>query len=735
MVENINYISELLKDSPIGMLIVDENSNIVMCNDFLFKLFEIKPVNYIGKRFGNIFNCINVGQEGLLCGTSARCKVCNLRNSIFSVLEEKKKIKTIPVIHEYFIGDKMYERKLSVSAKIIKDNGSLNSLVTIQDVTDIDHIEKSLQENRIKYKQLFENMTQAFALHEIVTDEKGNPIDYIFLDVNKEYERVTELKKEEIIGKKISEMIPANDDYSIKEYGEVALKGTTIRLEKYYSRINKYFDVFAYSPQKGQFVNILTDITERVILEHELRESELKFKSYFDIAPVAIFVIDKFANIMDVNNSAMKVTRYNKNELLNMKIFDIMPNESKGYALELFEKVIKFGKFNFEFEFTNKNGEFFIFNINIIKYGNDRYIGYAKNLTKEVEFKKKLEYEYYHDNMTGLYKRKYIFDHLLEIDNKNNLPLALATADINGLRIINESFGNLVGDKIIMAVANAIKSVSGEFKAFRWSGDDFLIVLPKTNFKVLNNFIKNLKVEIYKQLPEELKKIKISFGSYVKISEDITCEQALSLAEKNLLENKTTSSGSIHNTPIDMILHTLHEKNIREEMHSKRVSKICVAIGKEMKFEKDDLNKLKIIGLIHDIGKIGIDEYILNKPGKLTRNEFEVIKKHPEIGFRILSANKNTTELAFYILSHHERPDGTGYPNGIKGNDISIITRILTIADSYDAMTSQRTYRDTLTKEEAIGEMLKYSGTQFDGKIVDVFINKVLTKAYDFNVK
>jgi len=620
MVEGLNYLSELLDDSPIGFLIVDEDTKIVMCNDFLFKLFETEPVDYIGEQFGNVFNCINVGQEGLLCGTSARCKSCNLRNSILHVLEGKTTIKDLPVTHEYYIGGKLCERKLSVSTKLIKDNGTLNSLITIQDITNIDYIEKSLEENKIKYKQLFDNMTQGFALHEIITDENGVPIDYKFLDVNREYERLTSLKKVDVVGKKITDIISASDNYTIPEYGNVALNGANIRLEKHYSLVDKYFDVFAYSPQKGQFATIISDITDRLVLENE-----------------------------------------------------------------------------------------------------------------NVEFEAKLRHEYYHDTMTGLYKRSYIFDNLPDIDRPDNLPLSLVTADVNGLRSINESLGFEIGDQIIIWVSDAIKSIDGDFIAARLSGDDFLVILPRTDELDLAKFMIRFKAEIQKRLSEEFSDITISFGTYIKKDRNISFEQALNLADDDLVKNKLVSPGSIQNTPINMILHTLHEKNMREEMHSKRVSEICVAIGKGMGLTDEDLNKLRISGLVHDIGKIGVAESILNKPGKLTRKEFDLVKQHSAIGFRILSANRNTSELAFYVLSHHERLDGSGYPNGISGDDIPTFARILSIADAYDAMTEKRTYCNELSKEKAISELYKYSGTQFDADIVDVFIKEVLSKEDDFD--
>lgn len=161
-------------------------------------------------------------------------------------------------------------------------------------------------------------------------------------------------------------------------------------------------------------------------------------------------------------------------------------------------------------------------------------------------------------------------------------------------------------------------------------------------------------------------------------------------------------------------------------MHSNRVSSICMAIAANMNFDNDDVNKIRIAGLVHDIGKIGIDEKILNKPGKLTEDERDQVNKHPEVGWRILSSANEFTELANFILDHHERWDGRGYPNGLAGEDIPLEARIIAVADSFDAMTSERSYRSGLSQEEAIAELMRCSGTQFDPQIVAIFVDKVI---------
>jgi len=187
---------------------------------------------------------------------------------------------------------------------------------------------------------------------------------------------------------------------------------------------------------------------------------------------------------------------------------------------------------------------------------------------------------------------------------------------------------------------------------------------------------------------------------------------------------------SIMSETIDIIMSMLYEKSIREVSHSKRVSELCVAISTIMDFSKDDINQIRIAGLVHDIGKIGIDERILNKPGKLDDNELNEIKRHPEIGYRIISMIDEFSGIANVVLAHQEKWDGSGYPRNLKGEEISLQARIIAVADAYDAMTSERAYGKVFSEEEAINEIQRCSGTQFDPDISRIFIEKVLKNLF-----
>lgn len=187
---------------------------------------------------------------------------------------------------------------------------------------------------------------------------------------------------------------------------------------------------------------------------------------------------------------------------------------------------------------------------------------------------------------------------------------------------------------------------------------------------------------------------------------------------------------SMLTTILDTTLYKHVEKNADRGTHSNRVSQLCKYLGIAMELPENDIYRLEISGLFHDIGKIAIQDYIINKSGPLTMQEWGEIMMHPEVGSWILSASLEMAEIAKYVLHHHERYDGSGYPKGLKAEEIPLLSRIIAVADSYDAMTNQRSYKETLDPEMAIRELVSNKEKQFDPAVVDIFIEKVLRRRF-----
>jgi diguanylate cyclase (GGDEF)-like protein/PAS domain S-box-containing protein len=350
------------------------------------------------------------------------------------------------------------------------------------------------------------------------------------------------------------------------------------------------------------------------------------------------------------------------------------------------------------------------------------------DIAERIKAEKKLKYLSYHDHLTGVFNRRYYECMLVELDSAENLPIVVVMGDINGLKQINDTFGHAEGDLLLTRVAKIIMSCCRRDDVVaRIGGDEFSIILPQTSELQAREIIRQIKEQMSKVTTQD-RTVTMTFGMSFKSLESRKLSDLVVEAENHLFRQKLYETTSVRHDIVNIILNALFEKSNREMKHSDRVGKTCGLIASEMNLNREDTNKIRIAGLVHDIGKIGVSEKTLNKPGKLDEEEWLEIKKHPDAGRRILASIADFADISDYILHHHERWDGRGYPEGLSALEIPLESRIIALADSYDAMIGDRTYRKGMSQEEAIQEIKNQSGKQFDPAIVDIFISKAIPK-------
>jgi PAS domain S-box-containing protein len=257
----------------------------------------------------------------------------------------------------------------------------------VRDITDRVKAEDSLHRSEERYRSLFSRMTEGFALHEIVCDDKGRPCDYRFLEVNPAFERVTGLKRNSLIGRTVKEVIPGIESRWIEAYGRVALTGEPTRFENFSAGLGRYYEVFAYSPAPRQFAVLFADVTQRKNAEDKVRESETKFRSYIEWAPAAVFVANREGRIVDANPAATELLGYDAAALCNMHLLELHAAEDREEGRRKYSSFKRDGGIETEFRFQRKDGSFVWVLLRARTIGEELLLAYCTDITE----RKKLE--------------------------------------------------------------------------------------------------------------------------------------------------------------------------------------------------------------------------------------------------------------------------------------------------------------------------------------------------------
>jgi diguanylate cyclase (GGDEF)-like protein len=355
------------------------------------------------------------------------------------------------------------------------------------------------------------------------------------------------------------------------------------------------------------------------------------------------------------------------------------------------------------------------------------------------------------DPLTGTYNSAFFKQKLNECmseANHSKQSLSLLFCDIDNFKKLNDHEGHLFGDKVLKEIASLIRNnVRNEDIVCRYGGEEFVVIMRNVDESTAHKQAEKIRNLIALHGNKSiLTPITISIG-LAMYPNDATEQTLIHLADKAMytakslgknrvvkvselqLLKKQNYSRNINNqdnflSTIISLTKAVEAKDSYTHSHSEMVSKYASILASSMGLNDEEVNKISIAGLLHDVGKIGIPDYILNKEGRLTKEEYETMKTHPELGYNILAIVDDLEGILPYVLYHHERPDGSGYPTGIKGDEIPLGAKIIAVVDAFHSMTSARPYRKSpLTIPLAIEQIRKGKGTQFDAEVVDHFLS------------
>lgn len=348
-------------------------------------------------------------------------------------------------------------------------------------------------------------------------------------------------------------------------------------------------------------------------------------------------------------------------------------------------------------------------------------VGVVRDITRRKIEEKKLRYLSYTDVLTGLYNRAFFNEKISELINAKQYPIGIIMGDINGLKLVNDTFGHIEGDNLIISVAQALKSkCKNNESIFRWGGDEFIVLIPNSNEENCENLIREINLFLSNSKDNRFR-LSMSMGTSMITNESINIDDALKEAENKLYREKILVEKSIRSSIIATLKESLQAKNVETEEHTERVLNYSLKIGQKLNLKKEELSELALVAKLHDIGKIAIPENILLKSTALTDDEYEIMKTHAEKGYRLALSLPELSHIARGILTHHEKWDGSGYPLGLCKNEIPLTARIVSVVDAFDAMTSNRSYNIVKSINDAINELKKHSGKHFDPDVVKVF--------------
>lgn len=459
-----------------------------------------------------------------------------------------------------------------------------------------------------------------------------------------------------------------------------------------------YYNTFHYLPM------VTLNITRKMILNY-LSE------------PVVLF--DYEGHLADYSSDILKVMPGVRFEVGVMTMDDFV-REGEFGGFRNAEK-------DQEFEWTAKiSGENHIFQCKFkcMKDSKNRGLGKIFVFNDITSMRKtyfELEQSTLYDALTGFYNKQSYLTQVPQWSDSRYWPVAVGVCNINGLRSLNDKFGSAYGDFVMQQLAHCVRVHIGEetFAAKLDNGDILAVMEGKTHEDAAVVF-EAIKRDLEKFFSKD-NEVHVEYGIAVKEREDVTMDRVLSDARTSMQNKKMLRDNSASSSLVDSLKQTLSESDYETEEHVERTREMAARLGKRMNLSDSDIGKLELLAVLHDIGKVAIPHHVLVKKGKLNDEEFKIMQQHTVKGYRIAKSSPELGDIADCILSHHEKWDGTGYPNRLKGEEIPLLARIISAVDSHDVMVHNRPYHQAMPEEDAIKELRRCAGTQFDPHIVEVF--------------
>lgn len=583
-----------------------------------------------------------------------------------------------------------------------------------------------------KHQMLLSDLPEPFVCHRLLFDSAGKPVDSVVVDANRALENLSGLVRADIVGKTGGELSALGHIFKfdwLGAYCRLAEAGGSVCLEYYAEDSGCWYDVTVCAAQTQFLVALFRDVTGKKAVEKMLRENEARLKSIFHVAPVGIGLISHPGRVLlQVNQKFCDLTGYSRDELVgqNALMLYATKEEFASVGEEKFARLKAKSNGNMEIKLKCKDGKTIDVLLNsapVDPENLDAGITFTTlDITERKSYEAQLVYYSLHDPLTGLYNRAYFENELRRMEGGREYPVAIMAADLDGLKLVNDILGHREGDRTIRACAQALKSSVRKTDILaRVSGDEFVLLMPRTNSAAGEEVLQRIRrgIEQY-NLDHPGFPLSISLGLAVSTSDILSLEETYTLADSLMYRDKHCRSEIVRLQIVKALLTSLNERNYTTESCTEQLKELCWRLGNEAGLNMHQQTDLSLLALVHDLGMVGIPEQLLRKE-EMTEQEMKVMRQHPKKGYRIACSSPDLASVADLILRHEERWDGSGYPLGLKGEDIPIECRIFAIVLAYDSMINSPLHKRSKTRQEALARLARYSGQHFDPWLVKLF--------------
>ncbi len=523
--------------------------------------------------------------------------------------------------------------------------------------------------------------------------------------------------------------------------GQFSMDKRIVKPDGTCSWINMSVKKFALGQsQQGNHLLMIMDIDEQRKASGALMESERSKSVLLANLPGLAYRCDydREWTMRFISPGCFKLTGYRPKSLLGnyeVSYSELIAPEYRQAIWEEWEKVISRKlPFRYEYEIITAAGERkWVFEQGQAIFALDGTVEALEGLIIDINDRKRKEEEVRYlnerDYLTGLYNRRFFDKSRRMLSSSGKLPVSIIVGDINGLKFMNDALGHAEGDILIMETSKLLKNASRPQDVLaRTGGDEFMLLLPETGLSEAARVMEDIRrgVESHNaNLSGNSFYISISLGFATKerISDDF--DRIMREAEDMMYRGKLEDHKQAYRLLIDSMMTKVYAKSYESQEHALRVAEIASSMGRILGLSEPEISDLALIADLHDIGNVSMAGDILLKQAPLTEEEWAEVRRHPIIGYRIAKASEELSGVAEYVLSHHERWDGTGYPNGRKEEEIPLLSRIISVADAFDAMTHDRPYRKAKTEAEALEEIVRCTGTQFDPQAVTALVESL----------